>query len=538
MLRLAPLLCVALAIVEPTSARADMTATYQRPGSAGRFVIEVASDGDVRAGEDQDGFFLWTGGVGYEVRPGPGGPAVTRTVDTAAAQKGRQPPWPRLRPWLPVDTVTMDARTGRRWFIDGAEHHQGAQPLVISGDPSLAALASGWRRYDELEHSNYPDEDSPERTSMRKAIAQGLPIEIHGERLVSVSNAAIPPARFSVPAEPIPAADVHHFWEAVREATVTGAPPTPEQSQRERDRSIKHAVWAAGRLWLLTDHGTLSSVAPGERVRRVEPTPFPAAEICVKGGAPVLLSGIDGSLSHLAGRSWSAMGHVDLGGEHVRAISCSTRRIVVVTERGLAIDEGGRRRRVALSAPVPGPVVRTVLHDVGDTVLLGTAAGEWGGVLERIDAATGSVSQVPRLGGPINGVAPEPGRRGCLVATVGLVHFFPSGQIVEVCGDAVRRLYYKPYTMDTHWPADVPKLPFQTVPFYGLVQAGDVVWIAGGDGLYAVVAGRPIAFRKMPEFQQVDGVDVSFAIPGLAMVRTDIDAHVSLGGGAPLLAAR
>jgi hypothetical protein len=42
----------------------------------------------------------------------------------------------------------------------------------------------------------------------------------------------------------------------------------------------------------------------------------------------------------------------------------------------------------------------------------------------------------------------------------------------------------------------------------------------------------------MPPFEQIDGVNISFAVPGLALVRTDIDAQVSLGGGAPLLVAR
>ncbi|MEG8013016.1 hypothetical protein [Sphingomonas sp. 22R3R2A-7] len=42
----------------------------------------------------------------------------------------------------------------------------------------------------------------------------------------------------------------------------------------------------------------------------------------------------------------------------------------------------------------------------------------------------------------------------------------------------------------------------------------------------------------MPTFERIDGVHISFAVPGLVLVHTDIDAHVSLGGGAPLLVAR
>ena len=296
-------------------------------------------------------------------------------------------------------------------------------------------------------------------------------------------------------------------------------------------------MWASGRLWLLTDRGTLSSVAPAERGRRAEPTPAPAADICVAGDVLVGL-GADGQLSQFEGGSWRATQRLALNGEPVRAINCTGHRVTVVTQRRIAVLENERQRYATLSKPLTGPIVRTAPFDTGTTLLLSLDEGEWGGGLERIDTATGTVSEVPGLGGPINGVGPEPGRSGCLVATVGLVHFFPSGQLVEVCGDKIRRLYYKPYTMETSWPADPPKLPFQTVPFYTLAQTGGGLWVAGGDGLYAIAADHSITFSKMPPFEQIDGVDISFAVPGLALVRTDIDAHVSLGGGAPLLVAR
>jgi len=92
--------------------------------------------------------------------------------------------------------------------------------------------------------------------------------------------------------------------------------------------------------------------------------------------------------------------------------------------------------------------------------------------------------------------------------------------------------------MQTSWPADPPTLPFETVPFYTLTATANGLWRAGGDSLYAITAGRPINFQKMPTFERIDGLHISFAMPGLVLVHTDIDAHVSLGGGAPLLVAR
>ncbi len=527
MVRYSSLLSVALLGLVPTRAGADVTATYQSPGAtstAGALTIEVASNGDVRAGNDDRGYYLWTNGRGYEVGPGPGGPTVIRTADIAAARI--RPASEIMQPWLPVDTVSVNGRKGTRYFINGARHNPGAMPLVISRDPSLALLAAGHRRLADMQ-SSFPSANSLEHVSFREVIAQGAPIDLLGSQLVSISTAAIPSIRFRLPAEPVAA--VH--------AAMDPAAANPEDRQQVQDRFIKRAVWASDRLWLLTERGTLSSVAPGETNRRTETTPGPAADICVAGAAPVIL-GVDGQLSRLEDRSWHAMQRLDLNGEAVQALSCTDQRVIAVTRSRLVVSAGGRQRAVALSTPLTGPIVRTTPFDTGTLLLLGLAKGEWGGGLKRIDTGTGAVSEVPGLDGPINGVGPEPGRPGCVVATVGLVHFLPSGQVVEACGDKVRRLYYKPYTMQPSWPADPPKLPSETVPFYTLTAAADGLWIAGGDGLYAITAGGPIIFQTMPPFERIDGVDISFAVPGLALVRTDVDAHVSLGGGAPLLVAR
>lgn len=538
MVRRSSLLGFVLIALAPAQASADVTATYQRPGAvgtAGALTIEVASNGDVRAGNDDSGYYLWTNGQGYEVKPGPGGPTVIRTADTAAALAGVRSTSEIMQPWLPVDSVSINGRKGTRYFINGRRHNPGAAALVISRDPSLAMLAAGHRRFESMQASSFPGTDSPESVSFRRLLALGAPIDLFGSQLISVSTAVVPPTRFRVPAEPVPAALVREQQQAVRAAT--GPTPTAEDRQHELDRFIKRAVWASNRLWLLTERGTLASIAPGERTRRTEPTPGPAMDICVAGAAPVII-GPDGQLSRLQDRSWRAMERLDLNGEAVRALSCTDQRVIAVSQSRLVVSAGGHLHAVALSTPLTGPIVRTASYDTGTTLLLGLAMGEWGGGLERIDTVTGAVSEVPGLGGPINGVGPEPGRPGCFVATVGLVHFSPSGQVVETCGDHVRRLYYKPYTTQTSWPVDPPKLPFKTVPFYTLTAASSGLWIAGGDGLYAITANHPIIFRKMPPFKRIDGVDISWAVPGLVLVRTDVDAHVSVGGGTPLLVAR
>jgi hypothetical protein len=242
MLRYPSLLGVALLALAPTRAGADMTATYRHSGAvgiAGTLTIEVASNGDVRAGNDESGYYLWTHGQGYEVRPGPGGPTVVRTADTAAARAGVRPASEIMHPWLPVDTVTINGRKGTCYFISGTRHNPGAMPLVISRDPSLAMLAAGHRRLVAMQESSFPGTNNQERVSFREAIAQGAPIDLLGSQLVSISTAAIPSMRFRVPAEPVAAA--REQQEAVRAATVP-ATPTAEASQHGQDRFIKRAV--------------------------------------------------------------------------------------------------------------------------------------------------------------------------------------------------------------------------------------------------------------------------------------------------------
>jgi hypothetical protein len=45
-------------------------------------------------------------------------------------------------------------------------------------------------------------------------------------------------------------------------------------------------------------------------------------------------------------------------------------------------------------------------------------------------------------------------------------------------------------------------------------------------------------FAPLPRFDKVGGFNVSFAVPGLVVVRTDINARYSVSGSTPLIVAR
>ena len=547
--RLRSTLLALIAVVVPACACADVTAVYRRPGATSGTTVEVASDGSVRVDDGPDGYRLWRGGRGYQVTAGPGGPRVWRVSDIAAARAGANSPGHHQQPWVPLGPVIIAGRTGFRYKIRGAETNPGASSLVISQDPALAALGEAFRRLDAMTSALFPGEDSVERTSRRRLLSTGAPISYYDQELASISRAAIPPARFRLPAHPLSRAEAQAEWAPPAQEP----PPSEEERRREHDRFIKRAVFAENRLWMLTDSGRLSTAAAGAATREPVEAPGPVTEMCATAGAPILLTSDkdEVGLWRRAGGKWTRAGTLPpLGQDRVLTLSCTPTRLVVLTTSRVFVVEGEGLRTLALAAPITGPIVATSPLDTGTALVVGLDAGEWGGGLLRIDLASGAVDRPSRSTGelcsgplnpacdPVNGVARSPGRPDCLVAAVGLVHFSAHGRLVEVCGAQVRRLYYKPFTAETSWPIDPPVEPRRTVPFFGLAATGAGLWAVAGDGLYQIPSRGPPRHRPLPAFHDVDGVALSFAVPGLVLVRTAINARVAISGSAPLLVAR
>ena len=543
------LLPALLATLAPMPAHADLTATYQRPGARAAITIEVASNGDMRVSGEDDGYKLWAGGEGYEVMAGPGGPLVMRVAEIAATRAGVRSSSVMLKPWVPVGEATVAGRAGTKYMISGAENNPDASALVISRDPALTALRDAFIRYEAMGAATFPGDDGPERKSLRAALSTGAPIDYAGLQLIALSTAPIPPERFRLPASPVSTAEVQAYWAPPPQ----DAPPTPEELKRQRDASIRRAIFAGGKLWLLTDSGALSSLAPGSRARHDERVPGRVADICASAGAPLILAiGPHGlALWRNAGAGWQPLATVKTGEqEFIEALSCSPKHILVLTNARVIILESGHQRAVPLSAKITGPSVMTTPLDTGPALYVGLDQGEWGGGLVRIDLASGAMTKPSRVDGglcagplnpgcdPVNGVAREPGKPGCLVVAIGLVHFYAHGRLTELCGNRIRRLYYKPYTVETSWPPDPPTEPDSTVPFYGLAEAGGTLWAVGSDGLYAISSDGRLSFRKTPVFDDADGVAVSFAVPGLVLVRTSINGRVALSGAVPILVPR
>jgi len=328
-----------------------------------------------------------------------------------------------------------------------------------------------------------------------------------------------------------------------------------EPERPGQESFLTRAVFAEGRLWVLSDAGDLSSVTEGRDARVAETLPEKAADLCVREGHPVVITGANGSgsawtLRQHAEGAWSVMAMVPTEGDGLLAMDCTANRITLLTTRRL-IDLGDNRQSaVILSGKLSRGLINST-YGTPDQFFVGFNAGEWGGGLRRIDRRSGNITLIERnstgdlCGGPlntscdpVNGIAAEPWNPDCVAAVVGLVHFQPHGRVVEVCGDQVQRLYYKPYGNIRSAGRGKDDEPFSTVAFFGLTREGDALWAAGIDGIYGIGPGGTAHFVPLPDFKDIGGISISFDLPHLVLVLSNVNQRRSISGAVPLLVPR
>jgi hypothetical protein len=225
---------------------------------------------------------------------------------------------------------------------------------------------------------------------------------------------------------------------------------------------------------------------------------------------------------------------------------------LLTSRRLIRLSAGGRRDTRLRQAQGPG-LVSSVLYVGGRGAYLGLNFGEWGGGLRRIDLGTGAVTVVERRAtqaicsgplntdcDPVNAITASPWTPGCVAVAVGLVHLVPHGRLLEVCGDRVRRVYFRP--VRDPLGGEVGRLndgePFTTEAFFGLARSGDGIWAVGIDGLYRLRRPGEAERMALPAFRTVDGFRVSFAIPGVALVLSGLNGRASMSGAVPLMAVK
>lgn len=332
--------------------------------------------------------------------------------------------------------------------------------------------------------------------------------------------------------------------------------PVSAKIEDSEMQAIIRAVFANDRLWLMHDDGSLASLRPDQAEPERVSTPGKLVDICKSGGRLVAI--VDDGHNHwnLQQRSpegWAVWASVRSEGDALAAIDC--RRddvgITVVTNRRLLEVDGKTVRSVKLKEELQPPFVNGTALAAGDAVWVGFNVGEWGGGLRRITRTDGTVESIEEnrsgdlCGGPlntacdpVNGIVVAPWNPSCVVAAIGLVHFMAHGRIIEVCGKDVQRLYFK--ALDPQPPGGTldDGEPSSTIPFFGLNRTNSTLWAVGVDGLYRFDGKRAPEFRPLPDFEKKGGYWVSFEVPGITLVRTDVNQRRSLSGSVPIMAVR
>lgn len=335
--------------------------------------------------------------------------------------------------------------------------------------------------------------------------------------------------------------------------------PSTQPVRPGQEDSIKRAVFARDRLWLLSDSGVLWTVRQAVASAERQPTPETALDLCVQEGRPIVVTAPHGAAPAWTLRRWDAPEWTTLAtaaseGDGLVAVQCAADHLILLTTRRLIEVRGARRTTLQLTNRVPARPLNTTLT-TPTHIFLGLNAGEWGGGLQRIDRRTGQVMVLESnvsgglCGGPlnpdcdpVNGVAAAPWKPGCVVAAIGLVHMRARGRVVEICGDQVNRVHLGPCPSDR--PEDRTKArakddePACTEAFFGLIQHGESLMAVGTGGLTALGRTGLTERTPLPIFRDYGPFAVNFDHPEVVLVRSSANQRHSLSGAVPLAVAR
>ena len=306
-------------------------------------------------------------------------------------------------------------------------------------------------------------------------------------------------------------------------------PPAPRIGQ------LLRAVHAGTALWLLYDDGVLRRLDDDATTARVAQVDGRAFDLCVRGDAPIVAAIVDHKavFRRLGGSGWAVLGSVPLSDTgRIVGIACQGAAPLLLTSDRVAVLG---QPPLAVAGVLP-PGVRYSLYRDGDSLLAGSNAGEWGGGLVRIDLHDGAVTVIQGAGAPVQDIAPAPGKPGCMLIAVGLVHFMPSGRLTELCGTTPRHFFAAPFAVQG-WravPGKPDDDPYPGVAFYGFAATDNGLIAIGIDGLREITAAGVGPVRPLPGFTERGGVRIAMLSPKLWLVLTGINARVSVGGAMPL----
>ena len=135
-------------------------------------------------------------------------------------------------------------------------------------------------------------------------------------------------------------------------------------------------------------------------------------------------------VSKLSSDTWEVAAGADTEGAGFVALECSSSLRLLLSDRLITV-EGSVNRELKLSQRIPA-TPRSVALSTGRHILVGTAAGEWGGAIWRVNLESGLVEQLGKTEAgelcgrglelacaPINDLTASPARNGCFLAAAG-----------------------------------------------------------------------------------------------------------------------
>ncbi len=244
----------------------------------------------------------------------------------------------------------------------------------------------------------------------------------------------------------------------------------------------------------------------------------------------------------------------DVGGRPI-GLAMNSDHLIVFADDALYSFDGvkGTWHRTTLSRAldVGGPTSVSSSLISGNSLYLGLNAGEWGGGLMTIDLRTGEIELLGRRQDnkwcdgpldhacvPVTGLAPDPIRPGCLLASIGLSHLLTHGRIWRICDRKIEVVFERPIESPMTFMArklrevrpDARRGSINTEAFFGIVATSPrEVWAVGRYGLYRY-DGKSWRRHAIPELQPHQDFMVSDAIPGLFLLTTSRNARVSMSG--------
>lgn len=293
---------------------------------------------------------------------------------------------------------------------------------------------------------------------------------------------------------------------------------------------IRHAVYAEGRLWILTQGGELWSVAEAEREPRREAPGGHVFGLCVRSGAPAVLTAPRQNAETWSFQiqnpgGWSPLATIRGENDRPLALFCDGDLRVLTNRRLVDLSEGEPRSR-QLTARLPVDF-ESVSLAMPDQILFVFNHGEIGSALYGIAPRTGAVRQIYKhpaddpCGGPlgkycdaITGLTPLPWKPGCAAAAVRANHIGMHGRLIEICGSDVRRLYLGPCPYPEGIDQDlIGDEPFCTELFFGVISKERTVLALGSEGLGEhgqqglVRSPAPLPTRRYGRFRIAFGPD-------------------------------